>query len=107
MVRGYQEYNTSTIMPQIEIRQDLSAVIPGLNLTAMAYVRRYAFFEVSRQYNPFYYSSNVNPDGTLNLRVLNDGGIGSIGQVGREYLDYSESEKKSVIDVLCTRYCQL
>ncbi|QBQ43082.1 TonB-dependent receptor [Sphingobacterium psychroaquaticum] len=94
MVRGYQEYNTSTIMPQIEIRQDLSAVIPGLNLTAMAYVRRYAFFEVSRQYNPFYYSSNVNPDGTLNLRVLNDGGIGSIGQVGREYLDYSESEKR-------------
>lgn len=94
MVRGYQEYNTSTIMPQVEIRQDLGSVIPGLNITGMAYVKRYAFFEVSRQYNPFYYGSNVNPDGSLALRVLNDGGIGSIGQVGREYLDYSESEKR-------------
>lgn len=94
MVRGYQEYNTSTIMPQVEIRQDLSSVIPGLNVTGMAYVKRYAFFEVSRQYNPFYYGSTVTPDGSLALRVLNDGGIGSIGQVGREYLDYSESDKQ-------------
>ncbi|WP_196940127.1 SusC/RagA family TonB-linked outer membrane protein [Sphingobacterium pedocola] len=94
MVRGYQEYNTSTVMPQIEIRQDLGAILPGLNLTGMAYVRRYAFFEISRRYNPFYYGANVNPEGGINIRVLNDGSLGSIGQVGTEYLDYNESEKR-------------
>lgn len=94
MVRGYQEYNTSTVMPQIEIRQDLGSILPGLNLTGMAYVRRYAFFEINRRYNPFYYGANVNPDGGLGIRVLNDGSLGSIGTVGTEYLDYNESEKR-------------
>jgi len=94
MVRGYQEFNTSTIMPQIELRQDLSAIVPGLNLTAMTYLKRYAYFEVSRRYNPFYYSASSNADGDLTLRVMNDGSQGSIGPVGTEYLDYSESDKE-------------
>lgn len=93
MVRGYQEYNSSTIMPQLELKQDLNHLIPGLTLTGMAYVKRYAYFEVSRQYNPFYYSGSVSPDGNIALRVLNDGGTGSIGTVGTEYLNYSESDK--------------
>ncbi|WP_437921824.1 SusC/RagA family TonB-linked outer membrane protein [Sphingobacterium sp. LRF_L2] len=94
MVRGYQEYNTSTIMPQIELRQDLSSVVPGLNVTAMTYLKRYAYFEVSRRYNPFYYTSSVDPSGGLMLSVMNDGGLGSVGTVGTEYLDYSESGKE-------------
>lgn len=93
MVRGYQEYNTSTIMPQIELRQDLNAVIPGLTLTAMGYVKRYTFFDVSRSYLPFYYGSSVNSGGDLSLRVINHGNTGSIGTPGREYLGYDESQK--------------
>lgn len=94
MVRGYQEYNTSTIMPQIELRQNLNALLPGLNFTAMTYLKRYAYFEVSRAYNPFYYTGSSSPDGDLMLRVMNDGGLGSIGLVGTEYLDYAESGKE-------------
>ncbi|WP_293936951.1 SusC/RagA family TonB-linked outer membrane protein [Sphingobacterium sp. UBA5996] len=94
MVRGYQEFNTSTIMPQIQINQNLNALIPGLSLTAMTYLKRYAYFEVNRKYNPFYYTASADAYGDLSLRVMNDGSLGSIGTVGTEYLDYSESAKE-------------
>jgi len=81
-------------MPQIQINQNLNALIPGLSLTAMTYLKRYAYFEVSRKYNPFYYTASADATGDLSLRVMNDGSLGSIGTVGTEYLDYSESAKE-------------
>lgn len=94
MVRGYQVYKTSTIQPQLELNQDLNSILPGLKARAMGYLKRYSHFQVTRQYNPFYYSSYINPvDGSIELNVLNDGGANSVGTVGSEYLGYDEGDK--------------
>lgn len=95
MVRGYQEYNNSTILPQIELKQDLNTVVTGLSARVMANIRRYSYFDVARQYNPFYYTASVSPaESGLLLTPLNDGGASSIGTVGTEYLGYSEGNKE-------------
>ncbi|KDN56618.1 SusC/RagA family TonB-linked outer membrane protein [Flavobacterium seoulense] len=94
MVKGYQVSKASTIQAQLELQQDLKAITPGLNVNAMAYVRRYSYFDVARQYNPFYYQSYISPEtGELALRVLNDGGQGSVGTVGTEFLGYAQGDK--------------
>lgn len=94
MVRGYQTSKASTINTQLRLSQDFKFITEGLSATAMAYIRRYSKYDVSRQYNPFYYSSNLDPEtGDLLLSVLNDGGSSSIGTPGTEYLNYGEGQK--------------
>ncbi|TJY64502.1 TonB-dependent receptor [Sphingobacterium alkalisoli] len=94
MVRGYEVYKTSTLQPQLEIKQDFGFLLEGLSARAMGYLKRYSYFNVVRQYNPFYYSSYLNPvSGNIDLTVLNDGGASSIGVTGSEYLNYSEGSK--------------
>jgi TonB-linked SusC/RagA family outer membrane protein len=94
MVKGYQVYKTSSVQPQFEVKQDLSWLVPGLKARAMAYIKRYSYFQVSRYYNPFYYSASLNPaDDSVMLTVLNDGGTNSVGTVGTEYLTYNEGDK--------------
>jgi TonB-linked SusC/RagA family outer membrane protein len=94
MVRGYAVYKTSNIQPQLEIKQNLNSITPGLSFRAMGYLRRYSFYSVDRSYNPFYYSASVDPT-TQNYTVnaINDGGPTSLGTVGTEYLGYSEGPK--------------
>lgn len=94
MVRGYEVYKTSTLQPQIEVKQNFNFLLDGLSARAMGYVRRYSYFNVVRQYNPFYYSSYLDPvSNQVQLSVLNDGGANSIGTPGSEYLNYSEGQK--------------
>lgn len=94
MVRGYQTKKSSTIQAQVELQQDLSFITKGLRIRSMGYIRRYSYYDVSRQYNPFFYKSSINPiDGSIQLNVLNDGSETSIGTVGTEYLNYSEGAK--------------
>lgn len=93
MVKGYSEYNASTLQTQIELKQDLKVFTQGLNARLMTYARRYSYFDVSRSYNPFYYVASEQPNGGVGLQVLNPGGQGSIGATGTEYLGYSEGRK--------------
>ena len=94
MVKGYEVYKASTIQTQIELKQDLKMFTPGLRARAMTYVRRYSYYRVSRQYNPFFYSATLNPDTQeISLNLLNSGAEGSIGTTGTEYLNYSEGSK--------------
>ncbi|MBD0725442.1 SusC/RagA family TonB-linked outer membrane protein [Flavobacterium sp. L1I52] len=98
MVRGYQVSKASTVQTQVELQQDLKAITPGLSANAMGYVRRYSYFDVARQYNPFYYQSYISPvTGELELSVLNDGGPGSVTTdpniVGTEFLGYAQGNK--------------
>ncbi|WP_205945647.1 SusC/RagA family TonB-linked outer membrane protein [Pedobacter frigiditerrae] len=94
MVKGYSEYNSSTLQTQIELKQDLNSLVKGLNARLMTYARRYSYFDVSRSYNPFFYSATEQPNGSTGIQVLNPGGQGSIGTTGTEYLGYSEGLKR-------------
>lgn len=93
MVSGYQIYNKSTISAQIELKQDFDFLLPGLTARAMGYTRRYAYTSSNRSYNPFYYRANATSDG-ITLIPFNEGGDGSIGTQGTEYLSYSEDSKE-------------
>ncbi|MCF3111770.1 TonB-dependent receptor [Niabella sp. CC-SYL272] len=94
MVKGYSVAKTSNLMPQLELKQNLKFITPGLAFRGMAYVRRTSDFFVNRSYNPFYYEPIVNPqDQTYRLKVLNDGTTGSVGTVGSETLGYAEAGK--------------
>lgn len=93
MVKGYQTYKTSNLQPQIEIKQDLSGLTPGLSARAMGYLRRYAYSSANRSYSPFYYSSIIDQrDGTYTLQALNDGSTNALSPTGRESLDYNKDE---------------
>ncbi|MCH7400984.1 SusC/RagA family TonB-linked outer membrane protein [Belliella kenyensis] len=94
MVRGYQQYKTSMIQPQVEIKQNLDIITQGLSFRTMGFLKRYARVDVTRQYNPFFYSSRLDPaTGRINLSVLNDGSATSVGTPGTEYLDYSPGDR--------------
>lgn len=94
MVKGYEVYKASTIQTQIELKQNLESITPGLTARAMGYIRRYSYFRLSRQYNPFYYTARLNPvTQEIDLTVINNGGVNSIGTPGTEYLNYSEGAK--------------
>ena len=94
MVKGYNTYKTSNLNPQVEIHQDLKFLTEGLRLRAMSYIRRSSLVSLDRYYNPFYYTSTINPeDGSYSISVLNDGSANSIGLTGTEYLNYLEDRK--------------
>jgi TonB-linked SusC/RagA family outer membrane protein len=93
-VSGYQQYNSSTIQAQLELKQDLVDITPGLSARAMSYIRRYSYFDVARQYNPFYYSAFSVDGKNITLSPINDGSTGSVGLVGTEYLNYTEGAKE-------------
>lgn len=56
MVRGYREYSSSQMLAQFELKQDLKFITPGLKFRALGNTNRYSYYELSRSYNPFYYS---------------------------------------------------
>ncbi|MCX2494926.1 TonB-dependent receptor [Pedobacter sp. PF22-3] len=93
MVKGYQENNSSTLQTQIELKQDLKELIPGLSARLMSYVIRYSYFDIARSYNPFYYSSVPDPNGGITLNLLNSGAPPTYGLTGSEYLNYAEGSK--------------
>lgn len=85
-VSGYQQYNSSTLIAQLQLQQKLDAITPGLEARIMAYTDRYAYFDLSRAYSPFYYSLTYNANtGNPILSPLNTNGT--------EYLNYSPGSK--------------
>lgn len=56
MVKGYKTYNTSQLNAQAEIQQKLGFITQGLSFNAMANTSRYAYSDITRSYNPFFYS---------------------------------------------------
>ncbi len=85
MVSGYQEANTSNMMAQLELKQNFGKLLRGLTGRVMAYTQRYAYFDLSRQYNPFYYRMAYSADGKPVLSSLNTDGT--------EYLNYTPGNK--------------
>lgn len=88
---GFQSSNTSNLIAQLSLKQNLDGITPGLSTRMMAYVQRYASFAVARQVSPYYYRPNSLDGKFTGLTLLNDGSSGSIGLSPTEYLTYSPS----------------
>lgn len=83
MVKGYKTYNTSQINAQAEIQQKLTFITPGLSFNAMANTSRYAYSDITRSYNPFYYSLGLYDKraDSYTLNAINP-------NTGTEYLNF-------------------
>jgi TonB-linked SusC/RagA family outer membrane protein len=88
LVRGYKDYSQSTMGATFEIKQNLSFLIDGLRIRGLFNTQRYTYFDVSREYVPFYYAATGydKPSNTYRLRLINEG-------QAREYLSYNEGPK--------------
>jgi TonB-linked SusC/RagA family outer membrane protein len=88
MIKGYREYSRSTMSVQLEFKQDLKFITEGLSFRTMLNINRYAFFDVTRAYNPFWYQAvrYDNKSDTYDLSLLNE-------ESGTEYLDYRPGNK--------------
>ncbi len=84
LLKGYRDYSRTLLLSQLEIKQDMSQITEGLNAHLLVNTNRKSFFDIRRQYLPFYYSALYNRENrTYTLQALNEEG-------GRENLDYSE-----------------
>jgi TonB-linked SusC/RagA family outer membrane protein len=86
--KGYKNYSRSTMNAQFEVKQDLSFLTEGLDLNVMLNTQRYAYFDVTRAYNPFWYeaTSYNRKENSYKLVLMNE-------DQGTEYLSYSPSPR--------------
>ncbi|MDO6435686.1 TonB-dependent receptor [Flavitalea sp. BT771] len=96
MVSGYGQFQNSTLIAQLELKQDLRFLIPGLTARLMTYTNRYSHYDVSRGYHPFYYAYSVVPN-------TKTGQLAPLNSNGTEYLGYSEGAK----NVTSTNYLEI
>lgn len=62
LVRGYREYSRSLNVLQVEVKQDLEGIIPGLKWNLLANVNRTSSYGINRAYAPYYYDiGRYNP----------------------------------------------
>ncbi len=97
MVKGYKEYTRSKLQAQFELKQDFSFITEGLNLHALFNTSRSSYFDVSRFYNPFWYTAGSYDKyaDAYTLSLLN-------ANTGTEYLNYREGDK----NISSTTYLQ-
>lgn len=88
LVKGYRNSSRSMMLAQLELKQNLAFITEGLTFRVLANTTRNSYFEVTRQYNPFYYQMmGMNPFTNEHiLEIINENG-------GTEYLDYREGGK--------------
>ncbi len=88
MVKGYKEYSKSLMLAQFEVKQQLNFITEGLFFRGLFSTNRYSFFDVSRYYNPFYYSIGMYDKyaDKYSLSRLNPTG-------GTEWLSYNPGAK--------------
>ncbi|MDR3246761.1 MAG: TonB-dependent receptor [Prevotellaceae bacterium] len=87
MVMGYKDATTSQMNVQFELKQNLDFIAKGLSLRGMFNTSRYANFDISRQYNPYYYEV-ATYDRYSDKYTLNQ-----LNTDGTEWLDFYEGPK--------------
>ncbi|WP_291914827.1 TonB-dependent receptor [Chitinophaga sp. CB10] len=87
LMMGYKDESRSFMSAQMEVKQKLDQLIPGLNFRTMVNVNRTSNFYVYRAYAPFYYQATGWNDSEkpYTLVPLNP-------TTGREYLDFNNSQ---------------
>ncbi|MBS0029884.1 SusC/RagA family TonB-linked outer membrane protein [Chitinophaga sp. 22321] len=88
MVKGYKDYSRSLMLAQIELKQNLKAITPGLVASGMVNTNRTSYFDVSRFYNPFWYDMDAYDKLTNTYFITNTN-----PNDGTEYLGYREGDK--------------
>lgn len=90
LMYGYKTFSESRMSAQFELNQSLKFITPGLTFFGMFSTNRYSYFDVSRNYLPFYYDATSfnEQTGEYKLAWLNN-------QPGsaQEYLNYNEGPK--------------
>jgi TonB-linked SusC/RagA family outer membrane protein len=88
MVKGYKDYSKSLMSAQFEVRQSLAMLTKGLSARGLFNTSRYSFFDVSRFYNPYFYTAGGydKMEDTYTLALLNEG-------AATEYLGYKEGTR--------------
>lgn len=56
LMKGYMNYSRSRMSAQFELNQNLSFITDGLSFRGLFSTNRYSFFNLTRQYQPFYYN---------------------------------------------------
>ncbi|MCG8318551.1 MAG: TonB-dependent receptor [Cytophagales bacterium] len=78
LVSGFTQSSRSLGLIQFELKQDLSAILPGLRARMLVNNNRTSTFNLSRNSQPFFYNAelfNYNPtDNTYTLTRLNEDG---------------------------------
>ncbi len=84
--KGYKAYSMSTVLAQVELRQDLKFLTEGLSVRALLNTERYSYFDVRRQIDPYFYTLGTYDRDTkrYTVRPLNE---------GSNALTYSEGAK--------------
>lgn len=88
MVKGYKENSRSLMLAQLELSQKLDFLTEGLSIRGMLNTNRESFFDVWRNYNPFWYvMSGYNKfEDRMYLSNINE-------DTATEYLGYREGRK--------------
>jgi len=74
MVKGYKNYTNSEMSAMFQLQQDFSFITPGLSARMLFNTSRSSYFDVSRYYNPYFYSASaIDPTGeNYNINLLNE-----------------------------------
>lgn len=90
MVKGYKDYSQSSMSASLQLNQKLDFLTKGLSLNILGSTNRYSYFDVSRNYNPYYFQiapgSYNRRTGEYEYQMINPLG-------GTEYLNYAEGPK--------------
>ncbi|MDO6802008.1 TonB-dependent receptor [Wenyingzhuangia sp. 1_MG-2023] len=92
LVRGYREYSRSLNVLQVELKQDLGGLVPGLKWRALANLNRTSSYGINRSYTPYYYDmGSYNPmNDSYALTPLNQ-------ETGTEFLTFSPNDTDRLV----------
>lgn len=88
MCRGYKESETTVVLAQLELKQNFDFITKGLKGRLLGNATRNSYYDLSRAYKPFYYSSGSYDkyENIYSLLDLNP-------DTGTDYLDYTPGGK--------------
>ncbi|WP_341843228.1 TonB-dependent receptor [Chitinophaga caseinilytica] len=90
LMRGYKNFSQSRMSAQLELTQNLSFITKGLNFRGMLTTNRFSFFDVARQYKPFYYQVSDYDKQSDKYRLM---WLNNKPNEATEYLDYSPGSR--------------
>ncbi len=88
MVKGYKDYENTTMLATLGITQDLDFLTKGLKFEGFFNISRKSYYSQTRQYKPYYYALSSYDFMTNNYSIENIN-----PDSGTEYLDFGNGDK--------------